>query len=115
MRTTLRRSRIVWVMVGLFLSADAAWLASFVTVDPGRVAVAISGGALFGFLSAVALAYWTVLRPARELAAQATRLAAGDLTARSGFPRADEYAPDEIVRLGQALDGMAERLAADIR
>ena len=61
-------------------------------------------------LLAAAAAWWGggrfLLRRVQMLVQSTQRLAAGDLSARSGLPAG----PDEIGRLAQAFDGMAENL-----
>ena len=62
---------------------------------------------VLGGLIAWLLADRLVVRPAAALAATATRLAAGDFSARSGLAHGE----DEMGRLGRTLDGLAAALA----
>jgi PAS domain S-box-containing protein len=80
-----------------------------------RFGVAAAAATVAGLLLGFALLSRMVLGPVRALAEQATRLASGDLRARSGFAAAaagDDA--DELTRLGRALDVMAERITVDL-
>lgn len=71
-------------------------------------------GAFALLLAAVAIV-WLVtalgLRPLERVVGAAHRIAAGDLDARAAIPAAN----DELGRLGQAFDDMAERVRATLR
>lgn len=60
--------------------------------------------------SAWVLGEVAVVRKLKNLLAAATRLGAGDLEARTGLPSGDTGGDDEIGRLGQAFDAMAQAL-----
>ncbi len=77
-----------------------------------RFGLVAAAGAVTGLLLGLGLLSRMVFRPMRALVEQATRLANGDLRARSGFAASGDA--DELARLGRALDAMAERIAADL-
>ena len=68
-----------------------------------------------GLLVLAGLAVWLVtrasLRPLERVTGAADRIASGDLGARAALPGGD----DELVRLGRAFDGMAERVDSTLR
>jgi PAS domain S-box-containing protein len=99
--------------MALYVRTALSSVASSIAATGWQIGVVIVGFATCGMVVALAMLSRLVLRPTRALVAQAERLAAGELDARSGF---DDHADgDELVRLGHALDRMAARITADVR
>ncbi|MEO6028760.1 MAG: PAS domain S-box protein [Candidatus Binatia bacterium] len=99
--------------VALFVQAGPSSVAGYVARMAWQIGLLAAGVASFGTLVALVILSRKVLRPTHALVAQAERLAAGDLSARSAF--SDDADGNELVRLGQALDRMAGRIAGDMR
>lgn len=99
--------------VALFVQAGPASVAGYVARMAWHIGLLAAGVASFGTIAALVMLARKVLRPTRALVARAERLAAGDLSARSAMP--DDADGNELVRLGQALDRMAGRIAGDMR
>jgi PAS domain S-box-containing protein len=99
-------SAVLYVRAGFgSIASDVAAMAWRI----GLVATAVSA------VGVVVLLLWlrrVVLLPTRALATQAARLAAGDLSVRSGVVA---EGGNEIARLGHALDTMSGRIAEDMQ
>ena len=77
-----------------------------------RNSLVASGFVIFGLGIGLAWVLTGVgLQPLRRVAGAADRIAAGDLSARARLPAGN----DEIGRLGQAFDGMVERVESTLR
>lgn len=102
------RLRTKFVVTGIAGALVVAYLLLSGPTDSVRMAVALSGLALTGYLSLGA--YVSVLGAVRRVVEGGRKIAAGDLTARVSVPSQDEYR-----EIGEAFNTVAQTLSGVLR